>query len=104
MSRNYEHATSTDDPSFAGRPSFLDSYALVSGQLNPRVKSIKNERTPSFKRYICLPLTLSQDRDEDLARSTEGRIGQGGYLFNARVTPVQSPHLHCSTMILDIYI
>ena len=62
----------------ACRPSFLDSYALVSGQLNTMVKSIKNERTPSFKRYICLPLTLSQDRDEDLARSTEGRIGQGG--------------------------
>ena len=40
------------------------------------VKNIKSDRTPSFKRYICLPLTLSQDRDDDLARSTEGRIGQ----------------------------
>ena len=58
------------------RPSFLDSYALVSGQLNTMVKNIKSDRTPSFKRYICLPLTLSQDRDEELARSTEGRIGQ----------------------------
>jgi len=64
-----------NDP-FLNWPSFLDSYALVSGQLNTMVRNIKSERTPSFKRYICLPLTLSQERDEELARSTEGRCGQ----------------------------
>lgn len=68
--------TKLENDPYLNWPSFLDSYALVSGQLNTMVKNIKSDRTPSFKRYICLPLTLSQDRDEELARSTEGRIGQ----------------------------
>ncbi len=55
-------------------PSFLDSYALASGQLNSLLKTVKHERTPPLKRYICLPLALSPDRDEDLARMTEGRV------------------------------
>ncbi len=54
--------------------SFLDSYALVSSQLNTLVRSIKGERTPALKKYICLPLALSQERDEELLKSTEGRI------------------------------
>lgn len=55
-------------------PSFLDSYALVSGQLNTLLKNMKHERTPALRRYICLPLALSPDRDEELARMTEGRV------------------------------
>ena len=55
-------------------PSFLDSYALVSGQLNSLLKTVKHERTPTLKRYICLPLHLSPERDEDLHKLTEGRV------------------------------
>lgn len=35
---------------------------------------LKNEKTPYFKKYICLPLALSPDRDEELTKLTEGRI------------------------------
>lgn len=55
-------------------PSFLDSYALVSGQLNSLLKNVKHERTPSLKKYICLPLALAPERDEELVKMTEGRV------------------------------
>ncbi len=57
-------------------PSFLDSYSLVSGQLNSLLKAVKsNDRTPPLKKFVCLPLALSPDRDEELLRVTEGRVG-----------------------------
>jgi len=54
--------------------SFLDSQALVSGQLNSMMKSIKGERVPALRKYTTLPLLLSADRDEDLVRLTENRV------------------------------
>lgn len=56
-------------------PSFLDSYGVITGQLNSLLKNIKNpERTPNLKKYICLPLLLSPERDEAVLRLTEGRV------------------------------
>jgi len=60
-------------------PSFLNSLALTSGQMNSLMKMIKNEATNKqppllYKRYVTLPLFLSPDRDEELAKMTEGRV------------------------------
>ena len=55
-------------------PSFLDSYALISGQMNSLLRTMKHEKTPSLKKYITLPLLLSPDRDEELLKITEHRV------------------------------
>ena len=55
-------------------PSFLDSYALISGQMNSLLRTMKAEKTPSLKKYITLPLLLSPDRDEELLKITEHRV------------------------------
>lgn len=55
---------------FSNRPSVLDNFALLSGQLNTINKLLKNEKTPSFRHQVIIPLLLSPDRDEDLAVST----------------------------------
>lgn len=54
--------------------SFLDNFALISGQINNMMKVIKNERTPSYKQRIVLPLLLSPDQDDELFKLTEGRV------------------------------
>jgi mediator of RNA polymerase II transcription subunit 8 len=60
-------------------PSFLNSLALISGQMNSLMKNIKSEATNKnppllYRRYITLPLFLSPDRDEELVKLTEGRV------------------------------
>ncbi|KAK2705019.1 hypothetical protein QYM36_017164 [Artemia franciscana] len=55
-------------------PSVLDSYALLSGQLNQLLKVLKNEKTPLLRNYVTLPLKLSQEPDESLMMTTEGRV------------------------------
>lgn len=55
--------------------SFLDNFALISGQINNMMKVIKSDRTPSYRNRIVLPLLLSPDQDEDLFKLTEGRVG-----------------------------
>jgi len=54
--------------------SFLDSYALISGQMNSLLKQMKHEKTPPLKKYITLPLLLNPDRDEELLKLTEHRV------------------------------
>lgn len=51
------------------RPSVLDNFALLSGQLNTINKLLRNEKTPSFRNQVIIPLLLSPDRDEELAVS-----------------------------------
>ncbi|XP_061540656.1 mediator of RNA polymerase II transcription subunit 8 [Phycodurus eques] len=55
-------------------PSVLDNFALLSGQLNTINKLLKNDKTPSFRNQLIIPLLLSQDRDDDLAKVTEQRV------------------------------
>jgi len=52
----------------------LDNFALVSGQLNTINKLLRNEKTPSFRNQVIIPLELSPDRDDELAvRRAAGR-------------------------------
>ncbi|XP_061680065.1 mediator of RNA polymerase II transcription subunit 8 isoform X3 [Syngnathoides biaculeatus] len=55
-------------------PSVLDNFALLSGQLNTINKLLKNDKTPSFRNQLIIPLLLSQDRDDELAKATEQRV------------------------------
>ncbi|MBN3289688.1 MED8 polymerase, partial [Polypterus senegalus] len=55
-------------------PSVLDNFALLSGQLNTINKLLRNEKTPAFRNQVIIPLLLSQDRDEELAKLTEQRV------------------------------
>ncbi|KAA0713288.1 Mediator of RNA polymerase II transcription subunit 8 [Triplophysa tibetana] len=55
-------------------PSVLDNFALLSGQLNTINKLLRNEKTPSYKSLVIIPLLLSPDRDEELAKLTEQRV------------------------------
>ncbi|XP_063057665.1 mediator of RNA polymerase II transcription subunit 8 isoform X1 [Engraulis encrasicolus] len=55
-------------------PSVLDNFALLSGQLNTINKLLKNDKTPSFRNQVIIPLLLSPDRDDDLAKLTEQRV------------------------------
>ncbi|XP_061895422.1 mediator of RNA polymerase II transcription subunit 8 [Entelurus aequoreus] len=64
-------------------PSVLDNFALLSGQLNTINKLLKNEKTPSFRNQVIIPLVLSQDRDDDLAKLTELRVP----IFNHEIVP-----------------
>jgi mediator of RNA polymerase II transcription subunit 8 len=53
---------------------FIDSFALFSGQINNLMKIVKNDKTPALRNRIVLPLLLSPDIDEELAKLTEGRV------------------------------
>ncbi|KAM4721773.1 mediator of RNA polymerase II transcription subunit 8 [Rhinophrynus dorsalis] len=64
-------------------PSVLDSFALLSGQLNTLNKVLKNEKTPLLKNQVIIPLLLSPDRDEEIMRLTEGRVP----VFSHEVVP-----------------
>ncbi|XP_029425364.1 mediator of RNA polymerase II transcription subunit 8 isoform X3 [Nannospalax galili] len=64
-------------------PSVLDSFALLSGQLNTLNKVLKHEKTLLFRNQVIIPLVLSPDRDEDLMRQTEGRVP----VFSHEVVP-----------------
>eukprot|EP00088_Acartia_fossae_P017279 TRINITY_DN1978_c0_g2_i2.p1 TRINITY_DN1978_c0_g2~~TRINITY_DN1978_c0_g2_i2.p1 ORF type:complete len:239 (-),score=66.24 TRINITY_DN1978_c0_g2_i2:12-728(-) len=54
--------------------SFLDSYALITGEMNSLLRQMRHEKTPILKKYITLPLILSPDRDEELMKLTEHRV------------------------------
>lgn len=64
-------------------PSVLNSFALLSGQLNTLMKVLRNDKTPPLRNRILLPLFLNPERDEDLAKLTENRI----QFFNHEVVP-----------------
>nr|SVE94010.1 EOG090X0JK2 [Scapholeberis mucronata] len=55
-------------------PSVLDSYAVISGQMNTLLRVMKNDKTPLLRNFIVLPLVLSPDPDEELKQVTEGRV------------------------------
>ncbi|XP_057697271.1 mediator of RNA polymerase II transcription subunit 8 isoform X2 [Corythoichthys intestinalis] len=60
-------------------PSVLDNFALLSGQLNTINKLLKNDKTPWLRNQLIIPLLLSQDRDEELAKMTEQRVPVFGH-------------------------
>ncbi|KAM7439437.1 mediator of RNA polymerase II transcription subunit 8 [Porites harrisoni] len=64
-------------------PSILDNYALLSGQVNTLTKLLKNEKTPSLRNLVLLPLLVQQEVDPDIQKSTDGRV----QAFNHEVVP-----------------
>jgi len=54
----------------------MNITSLVTGQMNSLLKQMKAEKTPQLKKYICLPLLLSPDRDEELLKLTEHRYSR----------------------------
>ncbi|XP_061634066.1 mediator of RNA polymerase II transcription subunit 8 isoform X2 [Phyllopteryx taeniolatus] len=75
-------------------PSVLDNFALLSGQLNTINKLLKNDKTPSFRNQLIIPLLLSQDRDDDLAvRRVRGLNAESDGAARARLQPRDRPRL-----------
>ncbi|KAG5896437.1 hypothetical protein JTB14_022516 [Gonioctena quinquepunctata] len=55
-------------------PTFLDNYALISGQLTSLSKVMSHDKCPVLRNLTVLPLMLSPERDEQLAQMTEHRV------------------------------
>ncbi|KAJ2942563.1 hypothetical protein O0L34_g11095 [Tuta absoluta] len=55
-------------------PTFLDNYAILSGHLTGLSKILQAEMAAPLRSQIVLPLLLGCERDESLARLTEGRV------------------------------
>ncbi|XP_012262304.1 mediator of RNA polymerase II transcription subunit 8 isoform X2 [Athalia rosae] len=55
-------------------PNFLDNFALISGHLTSLSKILGHDKAPNMRNLTILPLLLSPEKDEDLLRTTEGRI------------------------------
>ncbi|XP_074650420.1 mediator of RNA polymerase II transcription subunit 8-like [Tubulanus polymorphus] len=55
-------------------PTMLDSFALITSQLNSLHKLLKSDRCPPLRNYILLPLVLNPDRDPELEKLSEGRV------------------------------
>ncbi|CAH1114435.1 unnamed protein product [Psylliodes chrysocephalus] len=55
-------------------PTFLDNYALISGQLTSLSKVLSHDKCPVLRNLTVLPLMLSPERDEQLAQMTEHRV------------------------------
>uniref|UniRef100_UPI00358FEC6B mediator of RNA polymerase II transcription subunit 8 isoform X2 n=1 Tax=Myxine glutinosa TaxID=7769 RepID=UPI00358FEC6B len=64
-------------------PSMLDSFALLSSQLNTLNKILRSEKTPALRNQSVIPLLLSPDKDQELLRLTEGRVP----VFSHEVVP-----------------
>ncbi|CAH1363915.1 hypothetical protein MTP99_000268 [Tenebrio molitor] len=55
-------------------PTFLDNYALMSGQLTSLSKVLSHDKCPALRNLTVLPLLLSPERDDQLAQMTEHRV------------------------------
>lgn len=63
--------------------SALDSFALISSQMNIVMRLLKSDNLPNLRNRVLLPLVLNPERDEDLAKLTEGRV----QTFNHEMVP-----------------
>ncbi|KAK3914228.1 Mediator of RNA polymerase II transcription subunit 8 [Frankliniella fusca] len=57
-------------------PTFLDNFALMSGQLTALTKVLTHDKCPALRNLAVLPIQLSQERDTELLRITEQRVPQ----------------------------
>lgn len=55
-------------------PQVLDSFTSICGQINTLMRFTRENRAQFIENRVVLPLLLSQDIDEDLAKLTEGRV------------------------------
>lgn len=54
-------------------PQVLDSFTSICGQINTLMRFTRENRA-QIENKVVLPLLLSQERDEDLVKLTEGRV------------------------------
>ncbi|XP_067936367.1 mediator of RNA polymerase II transcription subunit 8-A-like [Watersipora subatra] len=64
-------------------PSVLDSFALLSSQINSFHKMLASDRLAPLKNYVFVPIQLNPDRDVALEKLTENRMSA----FNHEVVP-----------------
>lgn len=64
-------------------PSALDSYAQISSQVNTVMRLLKTDQMAFLKNLVTLPLLMSPEPDEELAKLTEGRV----QTFNHEMVP-----------------
>lgn len=55
-------------------PQVLDSFTTICGQINTLMRFTRENRSQFIENRVVLPLLLSPDRDEELAKLTEGRV------------------------------
>lgn len=55
-------------------PTFLDNFALLSGQFSAISKVLSHDKTPPIRNLTVLPLLLNPEREEELVKITEGRV------------------------------
>lgn len=54
--------------------SALDSYALISSQINLVLRYLKQDSVPNLRNRVLFPIYLNPERDEELVQLTEGRV------------------------------
>ncbi|CAG7722775.1 unnamed protein product [Allacma fusca] len=64
-------------------PVFLDSFSVVSGQMNSLMRLLRSDKVPPLKGLTVLPLSLNPEKDPALLNTTEGRLE----VFNHEVVP-----------------
>lgn len=55
-------------------PQVLDSFTSICGQINTLMRFTRENRSQFIENRVVLPLLLSQECDEELAKLTEGRV------------------------------
>jgi len=55
-------------------PDVLESFSVISGQMNTLMRLLKSDKIPHLKSLIAIPLSLSPDKDQVLETMTEGRL------------------------------
>jgi mediator of RNA polymerase II transcription subunit 8 len=55
-------------------PQVLDSFTSICGQINTLMRFARENRSQYIENRVVLPLLLTPDRDEELAKLTENRV------------------------------
>lgn len=55
-------------------PAVLDSFTSICGQINTLMRFTRENRSQYIENRVVLPLLLTPDRDEELAKLTENRV------------------------------
>lgn len=64
-------------------PQVLDSFTSICGQINTLMRFARDNRSQFIENRVVLPLLLTPDRDEELAKLTENRV----HMVNHEMVP-----------------
>lgn len=64
-------------------PQVLDSFTSICGQINTLMRFARDNRSQFIENRVVLPLLLTPDRDEELAKLTENRV----FMVNHEMVP-----------------